>query len=105
MRTSVRLSRGCDNPANKFLEIDHIVPLEDHGRTEIDNLWRLCSHHHRLKTYGGWKVVGTNGTRDLVPPDDPDPPAPPSLLGGVDDAASFGEPDGRSDAVGRVRVQ
>jgi Domain of unknown function (DUF222)/HNH endonuclease len=57
---------GCAN--DQFLEIDHIVPLEDHGRTEIDNLWRLCSHHHRLKTYAGWTVVGQNGSRDLVPP-------------------------------------
>jgi hypothetical protein len=60
-----------------FLEIDHVVPLEEHGRTELDNLWRLCSHHHRLKTYEGWKVVGRNGTRDLVPPDHPDPPDDP----------------------------
>jgi hypothetical protein len=75
----------CAN--DQFLEIDHVVPLEDHGRTELDNLWRLCSHHHRLKTYEGWKVVGRNGTRDLVPPDDPDPPDPPRLLGGVDDAS------------------
>jgi 5-methylcytosine-specific restriction endonuclease McrA len=45
----------CAN--DQFLEIDHVVPLEDHGRTELDNLWRLCSHHHRLKTYEGWKVV------------------------------------------------
>jgi hypothetical protein len=65
----------CAN--DQFLEIDHIVPLEDHGRTELDNLWRLCSHHHRLKTYQGWKVVGRNGTRDLVPPDHPDPPDDP----------------------------
>jgi Domain of unknown function (DUF222)/HNH endonuclease len=93
----------CAN--DQFLEIDHVVPLEDHGRTEIDNLWRLCSHHHRLKTYEGWKVVGRNGTRDLVPPDDPDPPGPPSLLVGVDDASSFGEPDRRSHAVGPVPVQ
>jgi hypothetical protein len=67
----------CGVPAcanDEFLEIDHIVALEDHGRTELDNLWRLCSHHHRLKTYGGWMVVGQNGDRDLVPPDDPDPP-------------------------------
>ncbi|MFL6242375.1 MAG: DUF222 domain-containing protein, partial [Acidimicrobiia bacterium] len=64
----------CAN--DQFLEIDHIVPLEHHGRTEIGNLWRLCSHHHRLKTYEGWKVVARNGTRDLVPPDDPDPPGP-----------------------------
>jgi hypothetical protein len=60
---------GVQTCANdQFLEIDHIVPLEAHGRTELDNLWRLCSHHHRLKTYAGWTVVGRNGDRDLVPP-------------------------------------
>ena len=95
--------RTCAN--DRFLEIDHVVPLEEYGRTELENLWRLCSHHHRLKTYEGWKVVGRNGTRDLVPPDDPDPPGPPSLLGGRDDASPFGEPDRRSDAVGCVPVQ
>ena len=58
--------QACAN--DQFLEIDHVVPIEDHGRTEIDNLWRLCSHHHGLKTYSGWKVVGENGDRDLVPP-------------------------------------
>jgi hypothetical protein len=63
---------ACAN--DHFLEIDHIVALEDHGRTELDNLWRICSHHHRLKTYEGWMVVGRNGARDLVSPDDPDPP-------------------------------
>jgi hypothetical protein len=57
---------GCAN--DQCLEIDHVVPLEDHGRTELANLWRLCSHHHRLKTYAGWMVVGTKGDRDLVPP-------------------------------------
>ena len=58
--------KTCAN--DQFLEIDHIVPIEDHGPTEIANLWRLCSHHHALKTYGGWRVVGENGDRDLVPP-------------------------------------
>ena len=57
---------GCAN--DQFLEIDHVVPIEEHGATEIANLWRLCSHHHALKTYQGWKVVGVNGDRDLVPP-------------------------------------
>jgi 5-methylcytosine-specific restriction endonuclease McrA len=59
-------ARGCAN--DQFLEIDHIVPVAEHGCTEIANRWRLCSHHHRLKTYAGWKVVGTHGDRDLVPP-------------------------------------
>jgi hypothetical protein len=58
--------QACAN--DQFLEIDHVVPLEDRGRTELDNLWQLCSHHHRLKTYAGWTVVGRNGDRDLVPP-------------------------------------
>jgi hypothetical protein len=58
--------RSCAN--DQFLEIDHITPLADHGCTEIENLWRLCSHHHRLKTYGGWTVTGRDGDRDLVPP-------------------------------------
>jgi len=57
---------GCAN--DQFLEIDHVVPIEEHGATEIANLWRLCSHHHALKTYQGWKVVGVDGDRDLVPP-------------------------------------
>jgi hypothetical protein len=64
--------KTCAN--DQFLEIDHIVPLAEGGRTELANLWRICPHHHDLKTYFGWKVVGRNGTRDLVPPDDPDPP-------------------------------
>ena len=64
--------RACAN--DQFLEIDHVVPVADRGRTEIGNLWRLCSHHHRLKTYGGWIVIGQNGDRDLVPPDEPHPP-------------------------------
>jgi Domain of unknown function (DUF222) len=57
---------SCAN--DQFLEIDHIVALEHHGHTQIENLWRLCTHHHSLKTHGGWRVVGENGDRDLVPP-------------------------------------
>jgi hypothetical protein len=64
--------KGCAN--DHFLEIDHIVPIEDGGPTELANLWRICTHHHALKTHGGWKVVGENGDRDLVPPDGRDPP-------------------------------
>ncbi len=58
--------KGCAN--DQFLQIDHIVPLCEGGRTEIANAWRLCPHHHDLKTYFGWRVVGENGDRDLVPP-------------------------------------
>jgi hypothetical protein len=64
--------KACAN--DQFLQIDHVVAVEDHGRTELANTWRICPHHHKLKTHYGWKVVGKPGEWDLVPPDDPDPP-------------------------------
>lgn len=69
---------GLETCANdEFLQIDHVVPVEEGGETNIHNTWRLCSHHHVLKTYRGWKVIGEPGNWDLVPPDAPDPPRPP----------------------------
>jgi Domain of unknown function (DUF222)/HNH endonuclease len=58
--------KSCAN--DQFLEIDHIVPIAEGGRTEITNAWRICTHHHHLKTYFGWKVIGEPGNWDLVPP-------------------------------------
>jgi hypothetical protein len=58
--------KGCAN--DQFLEIDHIIPLAEGGRTELTNTWRICSHHHLLKTYFGWRVIDTPEGRDLVPP-------------------------------------
>jgi len=63
---------GCD--ADFHLQYDHVVALEDGGRTEKDNLWRLCWHHHDLKTNRGWTVKGTPHRWELVPPDGRDPP-------------------------------
>ena len=48
------------------LEIDHVVPMEQGGPTEIDNLALLCRHHHRLKTYDGWELART-GRSDADP--------------------------------------
>jgi 5-methylcytosine-specific restriction endonuclease McrA len=64
--------QGCAN--DQFLEIDHVVPLAEGGRTEVANTWRVCPHHHVLKTYFRWKVVDKRGNWNLVPPDHPDPP-------------------------------
>jgi hypothetical protein len=65
---------GVEGCTDKWrLEIDHIVGVEDGGRTEKQNLWRICRHHHKLKTFYGYGVVG----RRLVAPDDPDPPGDP----------------------------
>jgi hypothetical protein len=64
---------GCD--ADFHLEIDHVVPKVEGGRTEPNNLWRICWYHHRLKTSQNWKVTGTPHNWDLVPPGSgPDPP-------------------------------
>ncbi|HEY7105709.1 MAG TPA: HNH endonuclease signature motif containing protein [Acidimicrobiia bacterium] len=62
---------GCTD--DWHLEIDHVVAVGDGGPTEKQNLWRLCRHHHQLKTYRGWRVVG----RELVPPDVLEPPGDP----------------------------
>ncbi len=45
------------------LEIDHVVPFADGGPTSLDNLARLCHHHHYLKTYEGVTLtpVDTDG--------------------------------------------
>jgi hypothetical protein len=64
--------KGCAN--DRFLQIDHVVPVEERGETSIYNTWRICPHHHVLKTHKGWRVVGEPGNWDLVAPDDPDPP-------------------------------
>ena len=63
---------GCD--ADFRLQYDHVVALEHGGTTTISNLWRLCPHHHGLKTNRGWKVEGSPHEWKLVPPDTPDPP-------------------------------
>jgi Domain of unknown function (DUF222) len=64
--------KTCAN--DRFLQIDHVVAVEDQGQTNIHNTWRICPHHHYLKTHRNWRVVGEPGNWDLVPPDDPDPP-------------------------------
>jgi hypothetical protein len=58
---------GCAN--DRFLEIDHVIAREHGGLTVLTNLWRICPHHHRLKTHHGWRVIGTPGHWDLIPPE------------------------------------
>jgi hypothetical protein len=64
---------GCDRDFG--LEIDHVVGIADGGLTQVDNLWRLCWHHHDLKTTKGWTVEGEPHSWELKPPAGPDPPA------------------------------
>lgn len=58
---------GCE--VSDSLEIDHWrTDFKDHGRTELDNLCRLCSQHHRMKTRTGWRIVGGPGKWQWLPP-------------------------------------
>lgn len=50
---------GCD--VRTGLEIDHIRPFADGGRTELANLARLCRFHHGQKTHRGWRLGGSPG--------------------------------------------
>lgn len=48
------------------LERDHIIPVEDGGPTELDNLVRLCKRHHYLKTHKYWRLLGRPGAWQWV---------------------------------------
>jgi hypothetical protein len=58
---------GCD--VRDHLEIDHITGVSDQGPTELNNLARLCPHHHHLKTYKRWVLSGGPGKWRFEPPD------------------------------------
>ncbi len=50
-------SPGCTRSVGTFGEMDHIEEFdhrhpEQGGPTSIENLHRLCGHHHQLKTFG-----------------------------------------------------
>jgi 5-methylcytosine-specific restriction endonuclease McrA len=59
---------GCE--ARDHLQIDHIIQRTDGGPHSLANLWLLCPHHHYLKTYRGYRVVGKPGRQTLVPPEE-----------------------------------
>ena len=70
---------GCDVAGG--LEIDHWgIAFSEGGPASLDNLARLCSHHHYLRTHQGFTLTGGPGkwrwtppARGRPPPDDPDP--------------------------------
>jgi hypothetical protein len=58
---------GCN--ASDPLEIDHWrTDFAKGGKTTLDNLCRLCPHHHDLKTFKGWRVEGGPGFWKLTRP-------------------------------------
>ena len=67
---------GC--AVSRFLEIDHIEPLLAGGLTTFENLARLCSFHHALKTLFGWRLGGRPGDWTWSEPERTER-APPAL--------------------------
>ena len=64
---------GCD--VTKGLEFDHWqVDYAQGGTISMDNLARLCKHHHRLKTHQGFRLMGGPGQWEFVAPDTPKRP-------------------------------
>ncbi|HZA27835.1 MAG TPA: DUF222 domain-containing protein [Actinomycetota bacterium] len=57
---------GCHNRYR--LEIDHVVPLAEGGRTSLDNLARMCRPHHHMKTNLGFCLEGSPGKWRWIPP-------------------------------------
>jgi hypothetical protein len=71
---------GCHE--QRHLEIDHNIPIEAGGRTELANLSRPCTFHHRSKHRHNLRLAG-DGTHNhfvavggLPPPDGSDPHSP-----------------------------
>jgi hypothetical protein len=82
---------GCNAPAERC-EVDHVVPYDAGGPTDLWDLGPLCKFHHQMKTGGYWHIIAShrNGTcrwrsplgriyehtpPDLFPPR-PRPPGP-----------------------------
>ena len=51
---------GCDRHGHTHGH--HITHWTNGGPTDLDNLVRLCHHHHRLLHVGGWSMRGTPTT-------------------------------------------
>ncbi len=57
---------GCD--VTEGLEIDHVTGWVPTYHTTLDELGRMCGHHHDLKTYEGWVLSGGPGHWKWDPP-------------------------------------
>jgi hypothetical protein len=47
---------GCNAPAERC-EVDHAVPYDAGGPTDLWDLGPLCKHHHQMKTAGYWHII------------------------------------------------
>jgi len=73
-RALAALHRTCAHPhcsaAFSHCQIHHVVPWEQGGRTDLDNLIPLCTKHHHLVHEGGWLLeLHDDRTITLTRPD------------------------------------
>ena len=73
-RALAALHRTCAHPhcsaAFSRCQIHHVVPWEQGGRTDLDNLIPLCTEHHHLVHEGGWSLeLHDDRTITLTRPD------------------------------------
>jgi hypothetical protein len=67
---------GCD--VSRGLEIDHWrISFADGGPATLENLARLCSHHHYLRTHRGFQLLGGPGRWRWEAPETPKIPKVP----------------------------
>jgi len=69
-RDSTCVVPGCDTRLG--LENDHwVVEFARGGQASMDNIARVCRHHHQLRTHRGFQLLGGPGKWRWVPPEDP----------------------------------
>jgi hypothetical protein len=56
----------CDVPFDAC-QVHHVIPWDDGGPTDLQNLAPLCNEHHHLVHEGGWKLTLTPTDRHLDP--------------------------------------
>jgi len=57
----------CDRPA-PWTEVHHVIPWQDGGPTDLDNLTLVCRFHHREFERCGWAVRMADGVPEWIPP-------------------------------------
>jgi hypothetical protein len=53
---------GCDQPI-AWLDIHHLDPYNQGGRTDVARMCPGCRHHHGVYHRKGWKVHATSDAR------------------------------------------
>ena len=95
-RAAKRRDHGCRFPGCGHIrrtQLHHIVPVEQHGQTVLENTITLCAYHHHLLHEGHWTLNGTpNGPVVFIRPDglrkleERPPPLQPELVESVANA-------------------